>query len=1099
MHKSLVRLFLTASLMLASAGSAWAIKANPRPVAVRLPDGSTLTVRIHGDENFNYVTTLDGFLVQRDREGYFRYVRVDEKNARRVMTAQRVHPNDRRTASEKELLKTLQPINRMADAFRLFGPRPELKLKAPEQILNTKKMRRVRASSVADESNYLVIIVEYADGKLNFNTLDFERWLNEPNYSVNGGTGSVKDYYRDNSMSQFIPHFTVLGPYKLDHEETYYAANNPETGSDDNPEAMVIEAVQKAKAEHPEINFAKFDNDGDGFMDNVNVIYSGYSEASSGNPVNMWPHSYNLNATNRAFQVDGITVNNYAVSAELVGADGAEMDGIGTFVHEFGHVLGFCDTYDTDSYNGGIGVDPGDFSLYASGSYNNNSRTPPYLMAFERQQMGWLDLTPVNKAEDVTLLPINQNEARYIDAQPERDLYTQGGDWFVLENRQKTGWDAYIPAHGLLVYHYDFTTESIQKYWNVNGPNNNANHRCLYIVPADGVDDALTRKGDTYPGITGTTDFTDETHPEALSWTGNKLRTPITRITEDENGLIHFCVKGGVANTPFIQTLPPGSVGVTAESIEVGAQIVSGADAVKEMGFCWSTTKEFPTCDDEHIALEKAASVNYKLTNLQPATRYYVRAYMTLDDGAVVYGASLPVRTEHEPLQAPGVLDFMTWVDGEPDRWKVIDRNGDGTTWIYDEATRGMLYQFDYWNNADDWLVSEKMHIPQRGTLYFVRGVTDPNYVERLEVYVSTTTRRPEDFHLVKSVSIADHFNEQYVEEVDLSDFAGKDVYVALAVKSEKLQGMLWIWQVMLTNRLETPEIVQFTAVDGGLYSEWTSVDNASKYFLDFYEVTNTPKEVVEFLPEKRMENLSGEVETGTGFLRFISSSEVETSTFADGITDLKFLLCSAGPRGTTTFSVEGSVDGTVWERVGELYRISVSDAEGSLIDLKRNLADKRYTRLRFKTEYGGRVLTLRNLTIGYTDGTVWNPLAQGGVDGTSMFIGEQTPGEFLSGKKYAIQVYAGDGYLFYDASAPAFYQHGVQGIGEIQRDQQPTQRMARTLCKDGWVRLIGLTPNKPVSLYATDGRLLKRFVPTSTETAVYLEGYRGIVIGRQP
>lgn len=83
MHKSLVRLFLTVSLMLASAGSAWAIKANPRPVAVRLPDGSTLTVRIHGDENFNYVTTLDGFLVQRDREGYFRYVRVDEKNARR--------------------------------------------------------------------------------------------------------------------------------------------------------------------------------------------------------------------------------------------------------------------------------------------------------------------------------------------------------------------------------------------------------------------------------------------------------------------------------------------------------------------------------------------------------------------------------------------------------------------------------------------------------------------------------------------------------------------------------------------------------------------------------------------------------------------------------------------------------------------------------------------------------------------------------------------------------------------------------------------------------------------------------------------------------
>lgn len=254
----------------------------------------------------------------------------------------------------------------------------------------------------------------------------------------------------------------------------------------------------------------------------------------------------------------------------------------------------------------------------------------------------------------------------------------------------------------------------------------------------------------------------------------------------------------------------------------------------------------------------------------------------------------------------------------------------------------------------------------------------------------------------------------------------------------------------------------------------------------------------MEFLPETRMENISGEVETGTGFLRFISSSEVETSTFADGITDLKFLLCSAGPRGTTTFSIEGTEDGKNWERIGELHRISVSDSEGSLVDLKHNLTNKHYTRLRFKSEYGGRVLTLRNLTIGYMDGTVWNALAQGGVNGTSMFIGEQTPGEFLGGKKYAIQVYAGDGYLFYDASAPAFYQNTPESIGQITETEPTTQRTARTLCSDGWIRLSGLTPNCPVSLYATDGRLLKRFVPTSSKAAIYLEGYRGIVIGKQ-
>lgn len=118
--------------------------------------------------------------------------------------------------------------------------------------------------------------------------------------------------------------------------------------------------------------------------------------------------------------------------------------------------------YDTDDYTNGYGIDPGAYSLYASGSYNNDSRTPPCLMAFERLQLGWAtkgtDIVELKDPEDVTLDNISTNKARFIDAQPGRAAGT-GYEWFVLENRQQTGWDSYIPAHGLLIYHYDYTQE----------------------------------------------------------------------------------------------------------------------------------------------------------------------------------------------------------------------------------------------------------------------------------------------------------------------------------------------------------------------------------------------------------------------------------------------------------------------------------------------------------------------------------------------------------------------------------------------------------------------------------------------------------------
>lgn len=1102
MHKNFCCIAIALCFLFVGAGNIWAIKATPHPVSVKQPDGSTLVVRIHGDENFHYITTTDGFVIQRGTDGYFRYVTTDGQTASHTLSAIRVHNAGKRMTDELNFVKQLTPITSQQAALKVFPALSQTPRKVPEQILNQKKMQArhlMRSTQTSAESEYLVVLVKYADDELHYTIEDFERWLNEPGYSVDGGTGSVKDYYRDNSMGQFIPNFTVLGPYTLDYEESYYAANDSESSDDVNPQAMIIEAVSKAKADHPEIDFSKFDNDGDGYMDNVNVIYSGYGEAASGDTQDMWPHSYRLTATNQQFKVDGIIVNNYSVSAELVGGSGTKMDGIGTFAHEFGHILGLRDMYDTDDYTDGLGVNPGDYSIYASGSYNNDSRTPPYLMAFERQQMGWLQPTPISQAEDVELQPLYNNVARYIDAQPQLDLATQGGDWYVLENRQQTGWDTYIPAHGLLIYHYDFTTESVAEYWDNNGPNNNARHRCLYIIPADGIDDDLTRDGDTYPGKTGSTEFTDETHPEAVSWIGEKLHTPITHITEEADGVIRFQAKGGSGAHSFIRTVPPTDADISSSTITVGVKVVEKEQDISEMGFCWSTENHFPTISDSKATVTIAEQATYTLTDLTPATCYYVRAFMIMADGSTIYGATLPVSTEHSTITAPFVWNFNEWDGNEPVRWHIVDNNGDGVTWVQDESTESIVYQFDYWNDADDWLISEKLHVPQRGALYLVRGVSDASYVEKLGIYVSTHSRSIDDFHLVKTLTLADQFGEQAVDEVDLSDFAGEDIYIAIVAQSEKMQNAVWLWQVLLTSRLDTPTITDFSAIDGGLHLSWTPVDGAAYYYLDFSEVTDEVKNTTEYLPDTDIASATGEVETGTGLIKFIGSGSVETVAYPDGITSVKYMLYASGPRGTSTLSVEGSNDGTSWERIGELQRISATNTEGSSIDLTDYLSGKSYTRLRINGEYGGRLLSLRNFTISYNDGTVWTSLSSGSVHDTQIDIMEKTEGEFSTGKKYAAEVYSGDGLLFYDASVPAFYQYGETGIAEATlQGTSLANKVARTLCVGGLIRLSGLTPGKPVTLYAADGRLLRRFVPTSTTAAVRIDGYTGVVIGKQ-
>ena len=296
---------LTASLQL------MAIPARPGRFTVTQPDGTRLVLQRHGDEWGHWLTDASGRMVVQDEDGYYRPARgitVDE--IRRNGAARRALANQRRAA------------RRAAET----GP------------------------VAIGRKHFLVILVEFTNK--HFSTSDdpkaaFTALLNEKGYSVNGGTGSARDYYYDNSHGLFEPVFDVYGPVQTDTTYAYYGANSP-GGDDLRPEEAVIEGCRKLDEE---IDFTRYDNDGDGKVDLVFMYYAGKGEADGGASNTIWPHQWEISSAGKSLELDGMVIDSYACTNEVTNN---RMCGIGTACHEFAHAMGLPDFYDTDYEDNGM-------------------------------------------------------------------------------------------------------------------------------------------------------------------------------------------------------------------------------------------------------------------------------------------------------------------------------------------------------------------------------------------------------------------------------------------------------------------------------------------------------------------------------------------------------------------------------------------------------------------------------------------------------------------------------------------------------------------------------------------------------------------------
>lgn len=411
----------------------------------------------------------------------------------------------------------------------------------------------------------LVILADFKDVHFRQqNTLaEMDSMLNGRTYAYHKSYASAKQYFHDQSFGQYNPVFDVVGPVQLPDSLKYYGRNLSGSSTDAKGADMVLKACSIASGMEG-VDLSLYDENNDGMLDFVFVIYAGYGESDSRIDSLVWPASWTMGSAVRsgytslpsnspvsAYTFQGKTISYYAYSSELNYyntiyrptpgySDSVPLRaGIGVFCHEFGHVLGLPDYYDTRSgTNYKKCLTPGNWDIMDVGTYNADGYVPPMYSPHERWWLGWAAPTLLNDTAHVTL-PADNQTAYYVTRDGGTALATTADTVFYLENRQLTGWDQGLPGHGMMIWRVVYNAS----IWSSNTPNNTAEQPRYFYMAADstytysGATGLQGDDGDPFPGSTNVTEY---------SLFGG--RYPILNI-EETNGLIEFDFMGVLPDT----------------------------------------------------------------------------------------------------------------------------------------------------------------------------------------------------------------------------------------------------------------------------------------------------------------------------------------------------------------------------------------------------------------------------------------------------------------------------------------------------------------------------------------------------------------------
>lgn len=518
-------------------------------ITVTQSDGSQLRIRIFGDEYYHYAESEDGYTLVGNGKGDYCYALLDAEGN---LKSSGIRARSGRSFSLKEqsllgkgFKKGIRPVNRSLEK------RKKMQELAAESVPYPLRTRAASRSSISapdlmsrtlfpskGHQKALVLLVEFPDVPFTEGTRErFDNLLNGKNYTSDGANGSAWQYYYDNSNGLFDPEFIVLGPYKLAHPRSYYTANDDAKASE-----MIIEGCQQADSE---TDFSQYAANGEAY--GIFAFYSGGGESDGSDPDGVWPHSSSVYGN---VVLDGVRLGTYACTSELRTRNWSSVGlaAIGTFCHEFGHMMGWPDLYDTDYEANGQADGLGNYSLMASGSYNNDGNTPPTLGILERWMMGWAEPQIIESSGNYRLLPAYDGKGFLIPT-------PVANDYFLLEYRGTGGtvWDMpqYLSASypmsqstesGLIVYHIDYTASSLWTYMNM--VNAYSAHERAKVVCSQPAKNAILIPAMTFfPGRGNVTKLTGTSNANFNSWKKSAPQLGISSI-QLEDGAVMLTTNG---------------------------------------------------------------------------------------------------------------------------------------------------------------------------------------------------------------------------------------------------------------------------------------------------------------------------------------------------------------------------------------------------------------------------------------------------------------------------------------------------------------------------------------------------------------------------
>lgn len=380
-----------------------------------------------------------------------------------------------------------------------------------------------------------VAVIPAAFSDLDFSQPDPLAWLDDlfNSYLLNNdeGTGGVGSYLQENLGGAFQFRFSVLDLVTLPEKAVYYGGNKSSVDSHINDLFLHACAAEVAAG----VDFSRFDSDSDNEIDMVFVIFPGNNEAESDNPQDIWPMNDDLGRLKKYYS--GKRLGKVACYSEFSGRDRSHSAGIGTICHEILHTIGLPDLYDVNGEAEGA-CNPlfGSISIMDKGNLNNYGNTPPWLGAVERELLGLLYTEEVEPGRHYYLPSIESSGMAL------KVSTSNPGEYFLIEYRSGTKWDAHIGGSGLLVYHIDKSyntagSMTAAERWRVNAVNGCAAHPCAELVNITRTDDVAAI---FYPGSSGTTSIISNENDALWQWNGDGAGYGIKGLGSTYSGAAEF-------------------------------------------------------------------------------------------------------------------------------------------------------------------------------------------------------------------------------------------------------------------------------------------------------------------------------------------------------------------------------------------------------------------------------------------------------------------------------------------------------------------------------------------------------------------------------